>query len=134
MEGEEEKEEEEEVAKEPAAASVRNTTGRPTDSTNLDPQDSQRLNHQQKSIQGLDLDLPPHTYGADVQFGLHVGPKQLEKGLFLNLLPVCGLCSTSWAAFWPQWKRKCLVSQKCQSWEDTWREEGGTRRGAVSGT
>jgi hypothetical protein len=38
----------------------RNSTERPTESTNLDPWVSQRLNHQPKSIHGLDLGLPKH--------------------------------------------------------------------------
>jgi hypothetical protein len=35
----------------------RNSTGRPTESTNLDPQS---LNHQPKNIHGLDLGLYTH--------------------------------------------------------------------------
>ena len=38
----------------------RNTTGRPTESLNLDPWGSQSLNHQPKNIHGLDLGLPAH--------------------------------------------------------------------------
>jgi hypothetical protein len=38
----------------------RNSTGRPTESTNLDPWNSQRLNHQTKNIHGLNLGLPAH--------------------------------------------------------------------------
>ena len=56
---------------------------------------SQGLNHQPKSTYGLDIG--PHTYVADVQLCLHVGPK-LEQGLSQKLLPVCGICSSSWAA------------------------------------
>ena len=41
---------------------------------------------------------PPHTHVADVQLGLHVGPEQLEEGLSQELLPVCEICSSSWAA------------------------------------
>ena len=37
-------------------------------------------------------------YVTVVQLGLHVGPEQLEQGLSQKLLPVCGICSTSWAA------------------------------------
>jgi hypothetical protein len=37
----------------------RNFIGRPTESTNLDPLGSQRLIHQPKSINGLDIALPP---------------------------------------------------------------------------
>jgi hypothetical protein len=38
---------------------VRNSTGRPTELTNLDPWISQKLNHKQKNIQRLDL-VPSH--------------------------------------------------------------------------
>jgi hypothetical protein len=38
----------------------RNSTGRPTESTNLDPWDSQSLNQQPKNIHRLDLCLPAH--------------------------------------------------------------------------
>jgi hypothetical protein len=38
----------------------RNFTGRPTESTHLDPWGSQNLNHQSKSIHGLDLGLHTH--------------------------------------------------------------------------
>ena len=44
---------------------------------------------------------PLHTNVADVQLGLHVGPKQLEQGLSQKLLPIRGICSSSsssWAA------------------------------------
>jgi hypothetical protein len=41
---------------------------------------------------------PPHTYVADVQLSLHLGPKKLEWGLSQKLLPVHGMCSSSWAA------------------------------------
>ena len=38
----------------------RNSTGRQTELTNLDPWGSQRLNHQPKNIHRLDLGLPAH--------------------------------------------------------------------------
>jgi hypothetical protein len=41
---------------------------------------------------------PPHTYVADVQLGLHVGPEQLELGLSQKLLPLSGVFSSSWTA------------------------------------
>jgi hypothetical protein len=41
---------------------------------------------------------PPCTYVVDVQLGLHVVPEQLEQGLSQELLLVCGICSSSWAA------------------------------------
>ena len=40
----------------------------------------------------------PGTYVANVQLGFHVGPEQLEQGLSQKLLPVCGICSSRWAA------------------------------------
>ena len=39
---------------------------------------------------------PLYTYVTDVQLGLHVGPEQLEQGLFQKLVAVNGICSTSW--------------------------------------
>jgi hypothetical protein len=53
----------------------RNSTGKPTESNNLDPCGSQSLNHQPKNIHRLDLE--PHTYVAYVQFDLQVGPKTI---------------------------------------------------------
>jgi hypothetical protein len=44
------------------------------------------------------LDLGLLSYVPNVQLGLHVGPKQLEGGLFLKLLPVYGTCSSSGTA------------------------------------
>jgi hypothetical protein len=38
----------------------KNSTGRQTESTNLDPWGSQSLNHQPKNIHRLDLGLPVH--------------------------------------------------------------------------
>jgi hypothetical protein len=45
----------------------RNSTGKPKESTNLDPWSSQKLNYQPKSIHRLDLELhPTPTSVADV--------------------------------------------------------------------
>jgi hypothetical protein len=49
----------------------RNTTGRPTQSTKLDPWNYKNLNHQTKNIYRLNVGLPAHMY-----HGLHVGHKQ----------------------------------------------------------
>jgi hypothetical protein len=38
----------------------KNSTGRPTESTSLDPSGSQRLNYQPMNIERLDLALPTH--------------------------------------------------------------------------
>jgi hypothetical protein len=40
----------------------------------------------------------PCTYVADVQLGCYMGPEQPEQGLLQKLLPVCGICSSSWVA------------------------------------
>ena len=66
------------------------------ESTNLDPWGPQSLNDQPKNTHGLDLGLP-HTYVADVQLGLHVCPKQLERELSATLWPLCGMWSSIWA-------------------------------------
>jgi hypothetical protein len=74
----------------------RNSTGRPTQSINLDPW----------RVSGTELPTkkhtwtgprPPCSYVADVQLGLHVGPEQLERELSSKQLAVCGICSSSWA-------------------------------------
>ena len=62
------------------AGGVKNTTRRPTEPANLGQGDLQRMNHQPKSMQGLDLD--PHTYVADVQLHLHVSPPTTEVGTY----------------------------------------------------
>ena len=78
----------------------RHSIGIPTESMNLVPWGSQRLNHQPKSIHGLDL--APMPYVADVQLGLHVGPVTtagVGRGeLTLSLLPACRSCSPYWVA------------------------------------
>jgi hypothetical protein len=71
----------------------RNFTRRPTESTNLDPWNSQRRNHQPKSIHGLDLG-PFHTCVADVpMYCLHVDSEQLKQRQSQKLLCVYGICS-----------------------------------------
>ena len=76
----------------------RNSTGRPTQSTNLDPW----------RVSGTELPTkkhtwtgprPPCSYVADVHLDLHTGPEQLEEGLSQNLLPIHGISFTSWATF-----------------------------------
>ena len=76
----------------------RNSTGRSSESTNLDPLGYQSLNYQPKSEHRLHLDSShPRTYVANEQIGLHVGLKQPEQRLSQKLFPVSGTCS-SWAA------------------------------------
>ena len=57
------------------------------------------LNHQPKNVRGLSGPRSLCSYGADVQLYLHVGPEQLKQGLSQKLLPVCRICSITWAAF-----------------------------------
>jgi hypothetical protein len=57
----------------------RDSTGRPTESTNLDPWGTQRLNQQLKSIHRLEHHpSPTFSYIAVMKFGLLVDPGQLE--------------------------------------------------------
>ena len=44
-----------------------------------------------------------------MQLDLHVSPIQLECGLSQKLLPVCGICSSSWAALSGLNGRGCAV-------------------------
>jgi hypothetical protein len=71
----------------------RNLTGRPTESTNLDPWGLSEIETPTKE-HILAEPRPPHTYVADVQLGLHVGPKQIEQGLSQKLLPMHAIYST----------------------------------------
>ena len=50
---------------------------------------------------------PPHTDVTDVQLGLHVDPEQLERGLSQKLLPVYGICCSSWATLSDLSSREC---------------------------
>ena len=56
-----------------------------------------------------------------MQLGLHVGP--VEQGLSQKLLPVCGICSSSWAAL------SGLGGEDVQCWEDTKGASLAQRRG-----
>ena len=40
--------------------------------------------------------LPPCTNIGDIKLGHHAGPPQVEQGLSLTLLPVCGSRSPIW--------------------------------------
>jgi len=59
-------------------------------------EDSQRLNHQPKSMHGLDLSL---LQVAEVQLGLNAGSQQLDRGLSLTLFPACRYCSPNLVVF-----------------------------------
>ena len=74
----------------------RNSTERPTKSTNPNPWATQSEQPTKEHTQTGPR--PPCTYVADVQFGIQVGPKQVEQRLSQKLLPVCGICSSNWAA------------------------------------
>ena len=58
----------------------RNSTGRPTESTNLDLWGSQKLNHQPKIIHGLDLGLPAHMWQIFSMVFMCV-PNKWNKGI-----------------------------------------------------
>jgi hypothetical protein len=66
------------------------------DSTNVDFCGYQRLNHQMRAY--TDWIYACHTDVAELQLYLHEALKQLELELSQKLLPVCGICSSSWAA------------------------------------
>ena len=74
----------------------RNSTGRPTESTNQDPWGSESEPTNQAHTRAGPR--PPRPHVADVQLGHHVGPGQLERRLSQKLLPVWERYSTSWAA------------------------------------
>jgi hypothetical protein len=85
----------------------RNSTGRPTELTNLETWGFQSLNQQPKSIHELDpvtISPQPLPYVADIQLGLHVVPEQMDWGypktcclyVLLSRLP----CLTSVGEFW----------------------------------
>jgi hypothetical protein len=59
----------------------RNSTGRPTESTNLDPWGLSETELPTKELAwaGPRLSL---SYVADMQLELPIGPKQLEQGLY----------------------------------------------------
>lgn len=89
------------------------STGRVTWPISWTLGDSQRRKYQQKSIH-RQLGLPC-TYIAEMQLSLHSGLEQLEQGLSLNLLPVCGICSHNSAFFSGFSGRR---STKSQSYKD----------------
>ena len=78
----------------------RNSTGRPTESGPLELSESEPPTKEHIWAGPR----PPHTYVADVQLCLRVGPEQLEWELSLKLLPVCKICSPSSCLVWPQWE------------------------------
>ena len=59
----------------------RNSTGRPTESTNLDSSGFQESLPPIKEHTWAGPARPPHPYVADVQGSLHLGLEQLEQGL-----------------------------------------------------
>jgi hypothetical protein len=72
----------------------RNSIGKLTESTNLDPwgfseTEPPTREHTQPRHR------PPGSYGADVWLDLQVGPEPLGQGLFPKPLPVCGICFIS---------------------------------------
>jgi hypothetical protein len=76
----------------PTGRRIAVSTGGPTTSTNLRGLEASRLQDTEPPTKEHTRGetRPPCTYVADVQFGLHVGPKQLKQGLSQKLLPVRG--------------------------------------------
>jgi hypothetical protein len=74
----------------------RNSTGRPIESTNMDSWGISETELPTKKHTGAES-RPPHSY----VLGLLVGPEQLEQRLSQRLsqklMPVYGICSSSWA-------------------------------------
>ena len=62
----------------------KNSTGRPSESTYLDPWGSQETEPPTEEHTWAEP-RPPCTYVAGVQLGLHVGPEQLDQWLFQKL-------------------------------------------------
>jgi hypothetical protein len=77
------------------ARGVKDTTRRPTESTNLAHGGSQRLNHQPKSIQGLDLE-PLNICSRCKAWSSCGSPNNWSRGLSLTLLPAIGSPSPNW--------------------------------------
>ena len=74
----------------------RSVTERPTETIILDPWGSE--SEPPPKVHTGAEPRPPHTYVADVQLGFHVGSEQLKRRISQKLIPVHGICSSSWAA------------------------------------
>jgi hypothetical protein len=86
----------------------RNSTRRPTESTNLDPWGFWETEPPAKEhTQSRSSSSPPPTHVADVQLNLHVSPLTTGAGLSIKLLPVCGICSFNQAALLGLCARGC---------------------------
>ena len=79
------------------AASVwdRGSAGIPTESTNLDPWDSDS-EPPNKEHTWTGPTPPLLIYVADVQLDLHMGPEQLEQGISQKMLLISRVCSFNW--------------------------------------
>lgn len=74
----------------------------------LNLEGSHSLNHQPKSIQGLDLG--PYTCVADVQLGLHVAPLTTGSGAVSDSVACHGILSPKLDCLaGPQWERMHLI-------------------------
>jgi hypothetical protein len=92
----------------------RNSTGRPTESTNLDPWGSQRLNQQPKSTQGLDLALPPpHRCSRVYSLVFMWVPNNWSRSYPKSCCLYVGYVLLSLGSLvWPQWERIHLATKK----------------------
>ena len=79
----------------------RDSTERPTESTNLGPWKLPKTESQTKEKTLAGPRSPEHIYVADEQIGVYVGPPKLEQGAVPE--PVACL------PFWSQWEKTHLV-------------------------
>ena len=73
------------------------STGRPTGPAYLNTCTSQNWNHQPKNIHRLDPGFPSHMQQMCSLVFMWV-MKNWSRALSQKLRPVCGICSTNWAA------------------------------------
>jgi hypothetical protein len=78
----------------------RNSTGRATESTTLDPWGLSETEPPTKEHTQAGPSPPPNpsTYVVDVQLSLYTAPELLKQGLSQKLPSVCGILSLNWAA------------------------------------
>jgi hypothetical protein len=72
----------------------RNSTKRPTESTNLDLWGSQSLKHQPKSMHNLDLGLPPYIYSRCAAWS-SCGSQTTGAGAIPKAVAVCEIWFSS---------------------------------------
>jgi len=112
----------------------RGTTGRPIESTNLNPWGYQRLNHQPKSEYGLDLE-PLNICSRCAAWPSYDFPNWSEGCPWICCLSACRSCALNWATLalsglGERWERMCLSDFMCGS-ECGYECECDTQRGLL---